>query len=82
MPVQTRRRPYYEAVDACCTLFFNNLPSLLAIVGGLYRFVARGNEVGMCAFGSVVGRIEAYEYAAHDFDGAFAIFVWLVLAVD
>ena len=36
----------------------------------------------MCAFGSVVGRIEAYEYAAHDFDGAFAIFVWLVLAVD
>lgn len=80
--MQTRRRPYYEAVDACCTLFFNNLPSLLAIVGGFYRFVASGDIVGVCAIGSVVGRIEAYEYAAHYFDGAFAIFLWLVLAVD
>ena len=79
MPVQTRRRPYYEAVDACCTLFFNNLPSLLAIVGGLYRFVARGDIVGVCAIGGVVGRIEAYEYAAHYFNGTFAtIFVFTV----
>ena len=78
--MQTRRRPYYEAVDACCTLFFNNLPSLLAIVGGLYRFVARGDIVGVCAIGSVVGRIEAYECAAHNLDMATALVC--VIAVD
>ena len=80
MPVQARRRPYYEAVDACCMLFSNNLPSLLAIVGGLYRFVASGDIVGVCAIGSVVGRIEAYECAAHNLHRA-AILVF-ILTVD
>ena len=61
-------------------LFFNNLPSLLAIVGGLYRFVASGDIVGVCAIGSVVGRIEAYEYAAHNLHRA-AILVF-ILTVD